>query len=106
MSAYTSADYERLIAKLNDDLAAAAARAVAREREHAADLRAARGALSRWREAVLAGHLDVTQVRAASIALAVIEHGRMLDSADARALAAAFLALAEAYKAHRAKVAP
>ena len=82
MSAYTSADYERLVAKLNDDLAASAARAIAREQEHAVNLRtihvenerlvsdlaAAQGITRRLRESILAGCLEVTQARAAELA--------------------------------------
>lgn len=94
MSAYTSADYERLVAKLNDDLAASAARAIDRER----DLAAAKGITARLRESFHAGCLDVTQARAAETSLAVIERGRILDSTETRMLAAAFLALSEARK--------
>ncbi len=88
---------EERIRDLETQVTASAARAIAREQEHAVDLRAARGALARLREAILAGHLDAAQARAASIALSILDGEPMIPDAY-RALAAAFIAVAEAHK--------
>ncbi len=92
------------IADLSDQVQRSAARAIAREQEHAADLRAARGALTRLRESILAGCLDVTQARAAQEALAVLASDDVMTESRL-ALAAGYLALLEAHSEARAGLA-
>lgn len=92
------------IRDLEDATQRSAARAIAREQEHVADLAAARGITARLRAAILAGYLDVTQARAAEVALAVVSTDDGETDVCARQLAAAFLALAETHRQTRAQI--
>lgn len=91
-----AAPYEREIRRLSEAIEAITAQANANTTRYASDLAAERMAgtlaLRRFREAIHAGCLDVTQVRATKSALGVIERGRVLGAVELRALAVAFLA--------------